>query len=120
MHSRAAPWLRVVRRRRVASDGSENMQFVSQDAGAPVPQAPKTLAGTYLGEAIEAIRNAGSADALFDHAIRSAAPADRERFWVAVATKAAVERRVNYSRAAMLFAAFAAEAYVNEFVAGHF
>src|SRR5688572_28829402 len=70
------------------------------------------LAGIYLLDALQAVRNAGSADTLYDADIRE----DRsgiEREWV---PQLAAQRRAGYSRTALGLAAFSAEAYINEFL----
>lgn len=84
------------------------------------PPRPRTLAGTYLAQAVSALRDSGSSDALYDDAFREAAAELRSKAWVLVAMSNALETRAGHSRSAILFAAFAAEAYVNEFVTKHF
>jgi hypothetical protein len=81
---------------------------------------PRTLGGSYLFEALDAIRDAGSSDMLYTSAVRAAAGRAREPGWVLTAQHDAAEQRIRFSRNAMLFAAFAAEAYINEFIAAHF
>jgi len=70
------------------------------------------LAGMYLFDALQAVRNAGSADTLHDADIRKN-PLAHELEWV---QRLAGYRRLGYSRTALLLAAFAAEAYINEFL----
>lgn len=81
---------------------------------------PRTLGGAYLFEAVNAIRDAGSTDTLYTPVVRAAAPRAREPGWVLTAQRDAAVQRIRFSRNAMLFAAFAAEAYINEFIAEHF
>lgn len=81
---------------------------------------PVTLASSYLFEALEAIEAAGSSEALYAPAVRAAASRARESGWLLTVQRDAAELRIRYSRNAMLFAAFAAEAYVNEFIGQHF
>src|SRR5687768_7647136 len=70
------------------------------------------LAGIYLLDALQAVRNAGSADTLYDADIREDhSGIDRE--WV---RRLAAQRRDGYSRTALVLAAFSAEAYINEFL----
>lgn len=83
------------------------------------PARPETLGAEYLQQAIEAIRASGSSEALYDHSYRSATPEQRTEIWQAIASRDAARRRVRYSRAAILFAAFAGEAYINEFISAY-
>jgi hypothetical protein len=87
--------------------------------GAQLPARPRTLAASYISEALEAVQNAGDTAALYDPLIRSAATRATQESWFRTAAVPALERRTRFSRNAMLFAAFAAEAYINEFVAQH-
>jgi hypothetical protein len=80
---------------------------------------PRSLGAEYLQQALEAIRASGSSEALYDHSYRSASPEARTEIWRAIAGRDAARRRVRSSRAATLFAAFAAEAYINEFISAH-
>jgi hypothetical protein len=52
--------------------------------------------------------------------VRAAAPRARETGWVLTAQRDTAEQRIRFSRNAMLVAAFAPEAYINEFIAEHF
>lgn len=54
------------------------------------------IAGIYLLDALQAVRNAGSADTLYDADIREE-PSGIDREWV---TRLAAQRRDGYSRAA--------------------
>jgi hypothetical protein len=74
------------------------------------------MAGTHLEDALRALRHTGSADALYDHKLRSMDP--RELDWpdVSLARDEAESRRLTHSRRALLFAAFSAEAYANDFL----
>jgi hypothetical protein len=74
----------------------------------------ETMAGTHLADAVRALRDAGSADALYESALRATDPADIPYDEYQLATDIAEGERVTYSRRALLFAAFAAEAYAND------
>jgi hypothetical protein len=76
----------------------------------------ESMAGTHLGDALRALRDTGSADALYDHKLRSMDPKDLDWPDVSAARDEAEGRRVTYSRRALLFAAFSAEAYANDFL----
>jgi hypothetical protein len=76
----------------------------------------ETMAGTHLGDSVRALRDSGSSDALFDPALRAAAPTDVDYEWFSISRDEAEYERVSYSRRALLFAAFAAEAYANDFL----
>ena len=88
-------------------------------AGPAPPRRPRTLAADYLTEAVDALRSACSPAALYDSLILAAAPRATEESWFLLAANQALERRVRFSRNAMLFSAFAAEAYINEFITQH-
>ncbi len=76
----------------------------------------ESMAGFHLADAVRALRDAGSPDALYDPVLRSR---DREQIewedW-SIAGDIAHGESVSYSRRALLFAAFAAEAYANDFL----
>jgi hypothetical protein len=74
----------------------------------------------YLGDAVYALRNAASSDALFDEPLRRARESERNPSWIGAARHEANARRIAFSRTAMLFCAFSAESYINEFIAWHF
>lgn len=76
----------------------------------------ETMAGTHLLDAVEALRDAGSADALYDPLLRATDSEDLEGPDVDSARNIAEGRRVAHSRRALLFSAFAAEAYANDFL----
>jgi hypothetical protein len=76
----------------------------------------ESMAGTHLEDALRALRDTGSADALYDHKLRSMSPKELDWPDVSVARDEAESRRVTYSRRALLFAAFSAEAYANDFL----
>jgi hypothetical protein len=80
----------------------------------------ETMAGTHLTDAVDALRDSSSADVPYPPEIRQAA---RERVldWedFSVARHEAEGLRVIHSRRALLFAAFAAEAYANDFLYEH-
>lgn len=77
------------------------------------------MAGTHLEDALQALRDTGSADALYDHSLRAMEPDDLEWPDVSAARDEAQGWRVTHSRRALLFAAFSAEAYVNDFLFEH-
>ena len=76
----------------------------------------ESMAGTHLEDALRALRDTGSADALYDHKLRSMDPKDIDWADVSVARDIAESWRITYSRRALLFAAFSAEAYANDFL----
>ena len=76
----------------------------------------ETMAGTHLVDALRALRDTGSAEALYDHRLRSLHPKELDWPDVSVARDEAESRRVTHSRRALLFAAFSAEAYANDFL----
>jgi hypothetical protein len=76
----------------------------------------ETMAGTHLRDAVDALRNAGSADALYEPALRAMDPSRIEYDSYSIARDEAQYQRVSYSRRSLLFAAFAAEAYANDFL----
>lgn len=79
----------------------------------------ESMAGTHLLDAIDALRDAGSTDALYDPEVRATPRSARALEDVELAEHEAEGRRMAYSRRALLFAAFAAEAYVNDFLYEH-
>lgn len=76
----------------------------------------ETMAGTHLSDAIRALRDAGSSDALYDPELRATDPSELAWEDVSLARDQAEGMRVTHSRRALLFAAFAAEAYANDFL----
>jgi hypothetical protein len=76
----------------------------------------ETMAGTHLGDSVRALRDAGSADALYDASLRATDPSDISYEDFSLSQDEAEGTRVTYSRRALLFAAFAAEAYANDFL----
>lgn len=76
----------------------------------------ETMAGTHLRDAVRALRNAGSSDALYEPELRVMDPSEVAYDWYTLARDEAEGGRVSYSRRSLLFAAFAAEAYANEFL----
>jgi hypothetical protein len=76
----------------------------------------ESMAGTHLEDALRALRDTGSADALYDHRLRSMDPKELDWADVSVARDIAESWRITYSRRALLFAAFSAEAYANDFL----
>jgi hypothetical protein len=76
----------------------------------------ESMAGTHLADAVRALRDSGSADALYDISLRAGDPDKISYDDYSLARDEAEAVRVNYSRRALLFAAFAAEAYANDFL----
>lgn len=74
----------------------------------------ETMAGTHLSDSVRALRDSGSSDALYDPSLRAADPGDVDDAWFSISRDEAEYERVSYSRWALLFAAFAAEAYAND------
>jgi hypothetical protein len=88
-------------------------------SGGVAPEAdqrrPRGLAGAHLDQAIDALGAAGDPDRLYPRWARERAPTDD--LPRAMAILDALARRHTHLRTAALFAALAAEAYVNEFLA---
>src|SRR5204863_2112188 len=76
----------------------------------------ETMAGTHLADSVRALRDAGSADALYDPTLRATDPSAISYEDLSLSGDEAEGTRVTYSRRALLFAAFAAEAYANDFL----
>jgi hypothetical protein len=76
----------------------------------------ETMAGTHLTDAVRALRDAGSSDALYEPELRVMDPSEVEYDWFSLARDEAEGERVLYSRRSLLFAAFAAEGYANDFL----
>jgi hypothetical protein len=76
----------------------------------------ETMAGTHLADAVRALRDAGSAEALYDPLLRATDPSDISHEDFRISQDEAEGARVTHSRRALLFAAFAAEAYANDFL----
>jgi hypothetical protein len=85
--------------------------------GAERPVRPASLAGDYLMEAIDAFHDAGDPAHLYEHWRRF--PPKDPKTEADNMRKAARRARIRAARNAVLFAAFAGEAYVNEFLAAH-
>ena len=96
---------------------TDEQRFDEEIAGIDRPDRPASLAGEYLAEAIDALQNAGDAAYLYQH-WRQFPPKDPKAV-VDAMTKAARSARVRAARSVVLYAAFAGEAYVNEFLAAH-
>jgi len=75
---------------------------------------PRGLAGAYLQQAVDALSAAGDPDRLYPRWAREKPTAEPAR---AFATVEASNQRRTHARTAVMFAALAAEAYVNEFLA---
>ncbi len=101
-----------------AASPSTRRQYIEEELqGAERSPRPVSLAGEYLTEAIDRLHDAGDPAYLYEHWRRfppkePKAEADKMR-------KAARRARNRAARDAVLFAAFAGEAYVNEFLAAH-
>jgi hypothetical protein len=76
----------------------------------------ETMAGTHLTDAVRALRDAGSSDALYEPELRNMHPNDVDYDSFSLARDEAEYHRVSYSRRSLLFTAFAAEAYANDFL----
>jgi hypothetical protein len=76
----------------------------------------ETMAGTHLRDSVRALRDAGSADALYAPSLRADNPEAISYEDFSLARDEAEGWRVTYCRRALLFAAFAAEAYANDFL----
>lgn len=76
----------------------------------------ETMAGTHLEDSVRALRDAGSADALYNPSLRTSNPNAISYEDVSLSSDEAAGRCVTYCRRALLFAAFAAEAYANDFL----
>jgi hypothetical protein len=81
---------------------------------------PGTLAGDYLGEALEALELAGNARGIYPGWALDSLPDHLKGEQLDQARGAAAEERVKLSRRAILYSAFAAEAFINEFMAMYF
>src|SRR5690348_15461252 len=80
-------------------------------------QRPATLSSTYLSQAVEAFGLTNDPPTLYTYLHGRA---DLDRTGQALAAIEAARVRLNCSMRAVLFAALAAESYVNEFLAAHF
>jgi hypothetical protein len=76
----------------------------------------ETMAGTHLDDSVRALRDAGSTDALYDASLRAGEPDAVSYEDFSLASDEAEGWRVAHCRRALLFAAFAAEAYANDFL----
>jgi hypothetical protein len=85
-------------------------------AGVVRPGRPRSLSGAYLSQAVDALSDAGNPAALYRH-WRERWPDDR-KLQLTVLNAVQMEH-VAMCRTAVLFAALAAESYVNEFLAVH-
>lgn len=74
----------------------------------------ETIAGSHLQDAVDALRDSGSADTLHDEPTRTTPASEQSFEWAQLAEQIAEGKRVALSRRALLYAAFAAEAYINE------
>jgi hypothetical protein len=102
------------------SDGAisvDQRRIEEEIAGVGRPSQPASLAGEYLMEAVDWLHNAGDPAYLFAHWQRFP-PADPNAAAEEMCN-AARRARNRAARNAVLFAAFAGEACVNEFLAAH-
>jgi hypothetical protein len=76
----------------------------------------ESMAGFHLADSVRALRDAGSPDALYDPLLRLTDRDQVEYEDYSMASDIAHGESVSYSRRALLFAAFAAEAYANDFL----
>jgi len=76
----------------------------------------ESMAGIHLRDAVRALRDSGSAETLYDSKIRAADPGVVDHTTFSIARDEAEGERVSFSRWALLFAAFAAEGYANDFL----
>ncbi len=76
----------------------------------------ESMAGMHLTDAVRALRDAGSSDALYEPELRVKDPSEVDDVWFSLARDEAEGGRVLHSRRSLLFAAFAAEAYANDFL----
>lgn len=96
-------------------NGNEGRRFVFTP-----PPRRRTLATAYLTQAVDALRDSLSSDTLYASSFRAASSDERAREWIYLATGTAHHRRTTFVQTAMLFSAFAAEAYANEFLREHY
>jgi len=95
----------------------DEKRFEDEIAGVERPERPESLAADYLAQALEYLHDAGDPAALYAH-YRNFPPADPVTKADEMKT-AARKARTKSARSAVLFAALAGEAYVNEFLAAH-
>jgi hypothetical protein len=76
----------------------------------------ETMAGTHLADSVRALRDAGSADALYTPTLIATDSGEIDDADFSIARDIAHGERVSCCRRALLFAAFAAEAYANDFL----
>jgi hypothetical protein len=88
---------------------------MSGKSSPPSSHQRKSLADDHLGQAAEALRSSGSPETLYIHSARQS---DKPIAHTA-ARALALGKRVGYSRTAILFAALACEAFINEFLDEH-
>lgn len=104
-----------------AGDGPSSIRWTGSSIGSRSAMAGikfyfESMAGTHLEDALRALRDTASADALYDHKLRALDPAELDWPDVSLARDEAESWRITYSRRALLFAAFSAEAYANDFL----
>jgi hypothetical protein len=76
----------------------------------------ETMAGTHLTDAVRALRDAGSSDTLYEPKLRARGLSEVDEAEYQITRDEAEYNCVSYSRRSLLFAAFAAEAYANDFL----
>lgn len=93
-------------------------------AKSPQPEGERSLAGEYLECSLQAIRNACSSDTLYRPMEAGKQKDEKPKKYAGVVDWLlkgdAAAQRTNYSRTSMLYSAFAAEAFINEFIDAHF
>jgi hypothetical protein len=94
--------------------GRDAERIEEEIAGAIRPSRPATLSGDYLRQAMDALWMLGSARNLYAVVEETEVPG-----LASVFEAAASRRRYTLACNVVLFSAFAAEAYVNEFLAAH-
>jgi hypothetical protein len=94
----------------------DEQRIEEEIAGAVRPERRRSLSSGYLRQAVDALSEAGDPSVLYRH-WRDRPPTTEPL--ITMVADAAREAHVTFCRTAVLFAALAAEAYVNEFLAVH-
>jgi hypothetical protein len=98
--------------------GRDDDRIKQEIAGAELSVRPRNLSSTYLQEAVEGLHAMGHAPSLFQPWPPPPGCADNATQRAMMFLGARQTRRV-LGRKVVMFAAFAAESYVNEFIAAH-
>lgn len=85
----------------------------------PSPEGKPSPSGEYLEASLQALRNACSSDTLY-RPLKFKNPSKYSALIDDIMVKDAASQRTAYSRTSLLYSAFAAEAFVNEFIEAHF